>query len=98
MSGNIAVQGAKNSVLPILAATLLCGDRCVLHNCPQLSDVETSVKILRYLGCTVERDGTTLTVDTRPLSRYDIPDDLMREMRSSIISWAQSLHPPVWRA
>lgn len=85
MSGSISVQGAKNSALPILAATLLCGDRCVLHNCPRLSDVETSAKILRYLGCSVQRDETTLTVDTQPLSRYDIPDELMREMRSSIV-------------
>lgn len=85
MSGSISVQGAKNSALPILAATLLCGDRCVLHNCPRLSDVETSAKILRYLGCDVQRDGTTLTVDTQTLSRYDIPDELMREMRSSIV-------------
>lgn len=85
MSGSISVQGAKNSALPILAASLLCGDRCVLHNCPRLSDVETSAKILRYLGCAVQRDGTTLTVDTQTLNRYDIPDELMREMRSSIV-------------
>ena len=85
LNGSISVQGAKNSALPVLAATLLSGDRCVLHNCPRLSDVETSIKILRYLGCNVSRSGSTLTVDTHSVCRYDIPDALMREMRSSIV-------------
>ncbi len=85
LNGSITVQGAKNSALPILAATILCGDRCVLHNCPKLSDVETCIKILRYLGADVLRDGNTITVDTKYIDRFDIPDELMREMRSSIV-------------
>ena len=85
LSGSISVQGAKNSSLPILASTILCGDTCVLHNCPRLSDVETCVRILRYLGAEVTRDETTLTVNTKNINRYDIPDELMRGMRSSII-------------
>ena len=51
LSGEITVQGAKNSVLPVLAATRLCEGESVIHNCPQLSDVETSLKSLRHLGC-----------------------------------------------
>lgn len=85
LCGSIAVQGAKNSSLPILAATIICRDICVLHNCPNLSDVNTSIKILRYLGAEVIRDGTTLTVNTKDICRCDIPDELMREMRSSIV-------------
>ena len=46
LSGEIDIQGAKNSVLPVLAATILCGGECTVHNCPNLSDVETSIKIL----------------------------------------------------
>lgn len=85
LDGCIEVQGAKNSALPILAAAILCGDQSVLHNCPHLSDVEVSIKILRYLGCDVKREGTTLIVDSSTMDRYDIPHDLMREMRSSIV-------------
>lgn len=85
LNGCIDIQGAKNSALPILAATVLCRDEVVLHNCPRLTDVDTAVKILRYLGCTVYRDGTTITVDSRGIYRYDIPTELMREMRSSIV-------------
>ncbi len=85
LTGKISVQGAKNSVLPVLAATVLCGDRCVIHNCPTLSDVETSVKIIRNLGCGCEKTGNTVTVDSREITSFEIPDDLMREMRSSVV-------------
>ena len=85
LEGKTRVQGSKNSALPILAATLLFSGECVIHNCPRLSDVEASVRILRYLGCRADREGNTLIVDTKGMSRYDIPTDLMHQMRSSII-------------
>ena len=85
LSGEICVQGAKNSVLPVLAATVLCGGECVIHNCPQLSDVETSLKILVHLGCGCKKDGDTVAVNARDISDYSIPDTLMREMRSSVV-------------
>ncbi len=85
LSGETTVQGSKNSALPILAATLLCADESVLHNCPDLLDVSGSVNILRYLGCDVEFSGGTLVCDSRGLNKFCIPNSLMREMRSSII-------------
>jgi UDP-N-acetylglucosamine 1-carboxyvinyltransferase len=85
LRGGIQIHGAKNSTLPLMAATLICGGECVLHNCPQLSDVDTAIKILRHLGCRVERLEDTVTVDPRTASNFEIPDNLMREMRSSII-------------
>ena len=85
LSGEICVQGAKNSVFPVLAATVLCGGECVIHNCPQLSDVETSLKILAHLGCGCKKDGDTVAVNARDISDYSIPDTLMREMRSSVV-------------
>ena len=85
LEGTLQVHGAKNSVLPILCATLLHAGVSVIHNCPSLSDVEASIAILRHLGCRVERDGGTVTVDATTLTRSDVPDQLMREMRSSVI-------------
>ncbi|MBQ9248041.1 MAG: UDP-N-acetylglucosamine 1-carboxyvinyltransferase, partial [Ruminococcus sp.] len=85
LSGEVRLQGSKNSALPILAATLLCGGECVLYNCPRLSDVEASLTILRYIGCTARREGDTVIVDTGSVSRFDIPAELMHRMRSSII-------------
>lgn len=85
LSGDLNVQGAKNSVLPVLAATVLCGKECVIHNCPALSDVETSLKILRALGCSAQRQGDAVTVNSEGISGFEIPDSLMREMRSSVV-------------
>ena len=51
LEGEVPIQGAKNSVLPILAATLLARGQVVLEGCPRLRDVDASIAILRYLGC-----------------------------------------------
>ena len=85
LEGELLVQGAKNSALPVLASTILCNGRSVIHNCPDLSDVEASCRILTYLGCSVHKEHGTVTVDPAGLTHHDIPDDLMREMRSSIV-------------
>lgn len=83
--GEIRVQGAKNAVLPILAATVMAGEKCVLHNCPKLRDVDKTDLVLKRLGCSVERYGNTVIVDPDGFCTCEICDDLMREMRSSII-------------
>ncbi len=85
LGGNVKTQGAKNSALPILAATVAVGKPCVIHNCPQLSDIDSTVKILRCLGCNVQRADEMVFVDAGNLSQRKISDVLMREMRSSII-------------
>jgi len=85
LSGSLAVQGAKNSVLPILAACILSPGECVIHNCPELADVSATLDILRGLGCKVRREGNTVRVDASGVDRGEIPEHLMREMRSSII-------------
>lgn len=85
LAGEVAVHGAKNSALPLLAATLLAKGNCEIHNCPRLSDVKASLDILRHLGCRVTQQGDVVTVDATAPMRADIPDHLMREMRSSIV-------------
>ena len=83
--GEVEIQGAKNSALPILAATILCKGENVLHNCSNLSDVDAAGKILRFLGGKVTRHHKTMLVNTDDIHRFDIPHSLMREMRSSIV-------------
>lgn len=85
LSGETEVQGAKNSVLPLLAASILAKGESVFLGCPRLSDVDASIRILRYLGCRVSQNGDSVSVDPTGINRYDIPTDLMREMRSSIV-------------
>lgn len=85
LCGDISVHGAKNSVLPILAGCVLIKGVSIIHNCPHLSDVEVTVNILKHLGATVDWQGNTITVDTTTITKNDIPETLMQEMRSSII-------------
>ncbi len=85
LSGEVHIRGAKNSVLPILAATVLHKGVSVVENCPALSDVETAAEILRCLGAKTERQGECLAVDASNLQSRPIPEPLMREMRSSVI-------------
>lgn len=85
LRGAVQICGAKNSVLPILAATLATGSQCVLHNCPAISDVDAAVEILRSLGCRVRRCGGTLAVDTEPACRTEISPQAMKKMRAAVI-------------
>ena len=62
LRGETVIQGAKNSALPILAASLLSGDVCRIEGCPHLSDVDSAADILRYLGCTVVWEDDDLQV------------------------------------
>ena len=85
LGGKLRVQGAKNSTLPLLAATLLIKGETVLYDCPKLSDVDSSIKIIRGLGAGCYRKENAVVVDAGELSSCEIPHDLMREMRSSIV-------------
>lgn len=85
LSGEIQIQGAKNSALPLLAATILGQGETVLKNCPRLTDIYAACRILSYLGCKCKANGNNVIVDTSSLTNFEVPDDLMREMRSSII-------------
>ncbi|HJB25133.1 MAG TPA: UDP-N-acetylglucosamine 1-carboxyvinyltransferase [Firmicutes bacterium] len=85
LKGELCVHGAKNSALPILAASLVCGDISVIHNCPKLSDVDVAIEILEYLGCQVKREENTIVVDSSQVNCCNVPHELMRRMRSSII-------------
>ncbi len=85
LEGVIPVQGAKNSALPILTAALICKGKSVIHNCPSLTDTKAAVSILEHLGCSVVQLGHTVIIDSTYADGHEIPDDLMREMRSSIV-------------
>ncbi|MGB9679215.1 MAG: UDP-N-acetylglucosamine 1-carboxyvinyltransferase [Thermoanaerobacteraceae bacterium] len=82
--GEVRINGAKNSVLPILAATIINKGTCVLHDCPRLKDVNSMLSILEHLGCNVKFEDKDIFVDAKNLKNNEIPDNLMRTMRSSI--------------
>lgn len=82
--GSVTAHGAKNAVLPILAATVLC-QGAEIKNCPDLSDVAVSCHILRHLGYAVGRQGDTLMLHREENGCRDVPPEWMRAMRSSIL-------------
>ncbi len=85
LKGAIPVEGSKNAVLPILAATILNGGMNIIRNCPRLRDVEVMIEILNKMGCKSSMSGDVITVDSSAICSTEIPVDLAAEMRSSII-------------
>jgi len=83
LKGRVEISGSKNSALPILAATLLTPETCVLHNVPDLSDIRFMLEILRRLGAKVTFDNGTVTTRAEKVIS-EVPYDLVRKMRASI--------------
>ncbi|MFZ4767042.1 MAG: UDP-N-acetylglucosamine 1-carboxyvinyltransferase, partial [Roseimicrobium sp.] len=83
LRGKVTASGSKNSSLPILAASLLTRDECVIRHVPDLSDTNYMVQILCELGAEVERASGTLSIKAEKISP-DAPYDLVRKMRASI--------------
>lgn len=84
LKGTVELSGAKNAVLPILAATLLTNGKSIIRNVPPLSDVYTMLRIMRYLGVKVTMEDGVVTVDPRNYSNYRAPYKLVSTMRASI--------------
>ena len=84
LAGRLAVHGAKNAALPILAAAVVCGDS-VIENCPRLTDISVAVEILGHLGCRAARQGDAIVTSREGGGDCRIPDRLMGAMRSSIV-------------
>lgn len=85
INGEISCHGAKNSALPILAATLIPRGESIIHNCPHLSDVHSSLRILSSLGCSFKRNKSDVTIDSKNVTGCEVKESLMLKMRSSIV-------------
>ncbi|MDL2258894.1 UDP-N-acetylglucosamine 1-carboxyvinyltransferase [Eubacteriales bacterium OttesenSCG-928-K08] len=84
LNGEINAPGAKNAALPILAATLLAKEPVCLNGCPKLGDVKNMIKLMQSLGCKVFWEGEALIVDSRSAQCHEMPDHLLKAIRSSI--------------
>jgi len=85
IAGELCVGGAKNAILPILAAVCLNEGVSEIHNCPPIADTFASIEILESIGCRVKFEGTTLKVDASGALSHSIPDNIVGKMRSSIL-------------
>lgn len=84
LDGTVHVGGAKNSALKLMAATLLAPGRSVVRNVPEISDVCAMAELLDRLGCTVELDGTTVSVDVPEVIHHEAPYEQVQRLRASI--------------
>jgi len=85
LEGTTYVSGSKNASLPIIAATLLNGGINKLYNVPNIHDTQMMFKILETLGCKIKKSNGKIIIDSKSVENYEIPENLMREMRSSVI-------------
>lgn len=83
LNGSVHTSGSKNAALPILVATLLTDEPCVLHRVPNLRDVRTTLKILEYLGKKIEYRDNTVTVTADGVLKNNLPYELVKQMRAS---------------
>lgn len=85
LEGNVCVSGSKNASLPIIAATILNGGVSKLYNVPNIHDTQMMYKILNLLGCKIKKNNGKIIINSKEICSVEIPENLMQEMRSSVI-------------
>ena len=85
LAGTVAVSGAKNAALPILASALLSREPLVVRNVPGLQDVDTTLRLLERMGARCAREADAVTVDASGVNSVEAPYELVRTMRASIL-------------
>lgn len=83
--GEICVQGSKNGVLPILAASLLGEGQVILEHCPDIRDVKDTLQIMKSLGCLIEKTGEIVEIDASNLKNHQIEQNTASRIRSSVL-------------
>ena len=85
LEGTVKISGAKNAALPIIAATILNAGKTTLYNVPNIKDTQMMYEILKILGAKIEKKNNKVIIDTSKIDKFEIPDELMHKMRSSVI-------------
>ncbi len=85
ISGELAIQGSKNAVLPILAACVLVSGESVLRGCPDITDVQETLHLMRLLGCRTEQEAGTIRVDASEISSDEVTDKAAANSRTSMM-------------
>lgn len=83
--GEVKISGSKNASLPIIAATILNAGKTTLYNVPEIHDTQMMFEILKKIGGKVTKKSNKVIIDTSQITKYEIPEELMRQMRSSVI-------------
>jgi UDP-N-acetylglucosamine 1-carboxyvinyltransferase len=84
LDGTVNIRGAKNSVLPLLAASILTDEQVIIHNCPDITDVWNMIRMLQLMGVKVRKEADSIIIDPTEIGSHIISPDLAREVRSSL--------------
>jgi UDP-N-acetylglucosamine 1-carboxyvinyltransferase len=85
LEGEVKVSGSKNASLPIIASCILNQNITKLYNVPNIHDTQITLKILKLLGCKVKKNSNKIEINSKSINKIEIPEELMREMRSTVI-------------
>lgn len=85
LEGEVKISGSKNAALPAIAATILNSGVTTLYNVPKIQDVQTMFEIIKEIGGKVKKKNNKVIIDTSEVHKFEIPENLMRKMRSSVI-------------
>ena len=85
LGGKIKAERAKNSVLPIIAASLLTDEEVIIKDCPDIADVKNMLAIVRELGADYRTEGDNLILKNDGLKKSSVPQELSRKLRSSVL-------------
>ena len=85
LEGTVSVSGSKNAALPIAAATILSAGSSKLYNFPEIQDTKITLEILKLLGCKIKKNHGKIEINSKNMKETEIPEHLMREMRSTVI-------------
>ena len=83
--GETFVSGSKNASLPIMAASVLNKGITKLYNVPNIHDTQMMIEVLKSLGCKVKKNQNKVVIDSKNITKFEIPENLMHQMRSSVI-------------
>ena len=85
LHGEVNISGSKNASLLIIAATILNSDTTKLYNIPKIHDTKITLEILKILGCKIRRNSGKIEINSKYITKTEIPENLMRQMRSTVI-------------
>lgn len=85
LEGEVNISGSKNASLPIIASTILNSDTTKLYNVPKIHDTQITLEILKILGCKIRKNSGKIEINSRNITKTEIPEHLMRQMRSTVI-------------
>ena len=85
LEGEVTVSGSKNASLPIIATTILNPNVTKLYNIPNIHDTQITLEILKYLGCKIKKNHGKIEVNSKNITKKEIPEHLMSQMRSTVV-------------